>query len=142
MALFYAKTRRRLNEVGKEFQSFNIFIQDNDQFNPIFQDYIKKHYFLNPRYDYYIREFMSNIDNRITKLNEFKAKGDMPNYAIEVHALKSDSKYLGFTKLAELAFNHEMKSKDNDITYINDNYIQLLIEINNIRVTVLKYGQA
>lgn len=36
----------------------------------------------------------------------------MANYAIEVHALKSDSKYFGFTRLAELALDQEMKSKE------------------------------
>ena len=35
----------------------------------------------------------------------------MSNYAILVHSLKSDAKYLGFTKLAELAYNHELKVK-------------------------------
>ena len=47
----------------------------------------------------------------------------MTNYAIEVHSLKSDSKYFGFTKLAELSYNHELKSKDNDIEYATDNFM-------------------
>ena len=39
----------------------------------------------------------------------------MANYAILVHSLKSDSKYLGFTKLAELSYQHEMESKANNV---------------------------
>ena len=38
----------------------------------------------------------------------------MENYAIEVHSLKSDCKYLGFMTLADIAYQHELKSKEND----------------------------
>ena len=63
----------------------------------------------------------------------------MPNYAILVHAMKSDSKYLGFTKLAELSYNHEMKSKENDLDYINSNYDELITEANRIINIVKSY---
>ena len=43
----------------------------------------------------------------------------MANYAILVHSLKSDSKYLGFTTLAELSYNHEMASKAGDAEFVN-----------------------
>ena len=63
----------------------------------------------------------------------------MPNYAILVHAMKSDSKYLGFTKLAELSFNHEMASKGNDKKYVDDNYEELMNEANRIISLIKKY---
>ena len=84
-----------------------------------------------------LKEFYNNINNRINKLNNYK--NDLSNYAIEVHALKSDAKYLGFTKLSELAYNHEMKSKENDSKYINDNYEILINEINRILEIAKKY---
>lgn len=86
-----------------------------------------------------LEEFLNNINERITKLEKFKNEKDMENYAIEVHALKSDSKYLGFKKLAELALNHEMKSKENDIDYIINNYDELMSELNRILEIVKKY---
>ena len=42
----------------------------------------------------------------------------MKNYAIFAHSLKSDAKYFGFTKLAELAYNHEMASKQENIDFV------------------------
>ena len=66
------------------------------------------------------------------KVIEYKNSGDMPNYAILVHSIKSDSKYLGFTHLAELAYNHEMKSKENDVEYVNANFEELENEVNSI----------
>lgn len=83
-------------------------------------------------YNETINEFYSNIKNRLLKLQEFKNNSDMSNYSIEVHALKSDSKYLGFTELANQSFDHEIASKENNIEFINNNFNKLLIEANRI----------
>ena len=71
------------------------------------------------------------------KLN--KIKHDMSNYAIQVHALKSDSKYFGFDKLAEMSYKHEMKSKANDEEYVNSNFESLEREFLRISMIVEKY---
>ncbi len=71
------------------------------------------------------------------KIKELKKKGDMPSYAIEVHALKSDSKYFGFTKLATFAYEHEIRGKENNISYINDNFLLFEQEFERI-ISVIK----
>ena len=71
------------------------------------------------------------------KLN--KIKHDMSNYAIQVHALKSDSKYFGFDKLAEMSYEHEMKSKANDEEYVNSNFESLEREFLRISMIIEKY---
>ena len=68
-----------------------------------------------------------------------KLKHDMPNYAIAVHALKSDSKYFGFDKLAEMSYEHEMKSKANDQEYVDSNFEELEREFIRITMYVEKY---
>ena len=73
-------------------------------------------------YNSTLNDFMKEIYNRLDRIKKFKETSDMANYAIEVHALKSDSKYFGFTRLAELAYNHEMESKKNNMFYIMDHY--------------------
>lgn len=78
------------------------------------------------------KDFLKESETRLKNIEEYKNSGDMPNYAILVHAMKSDSKYLGFTKLAELSYNHEMASKGNDINYVNSNYEELIKEANRI----------
>lgn len=90
-------------------------------------------------YDETLNDFLEESSMRMPRLESAKNNGDMKNYAIDVHALKSDSKYLGFTKLAELAYNHEMKGKENDSNYINDNYDSLINEVNNILKIVREY---
>ena len=83
--------------------------------------------------------FFDGLKERISKISEFKSKSDMNNYAIEVHALKSDCKYLGAMKLADMSYEHELKSKENNINYVNDNFDKLMKEIVNVTSIVKKY---
>lgn len=72
--------------------------------------------------------FITGATLRLKQLASYKENSDMENYAILVHALKSDSKYLGFTKLAELSYEHELKSKEKDAPYIKEHFDELLQE--------------
>ena len=92
-------------------------------------------------YNETLEEFMNNIEERMRKLEKYKEEEKMEEYAIEVHALKSDSKYLGFKELAEIAYNQEMKSKENDIKYIKEKYSILKEEVDRI-VKIIKEYQA
>lgn len=84
-------------------------------------------------------DFLDEIEEKLPRVIEYKNKGDMPNYAILVHSIKSDSKYLGFTSLAEIALEHEMKSKENDINYVNEHFLELENEVKRIIDVAKKY---
>ncbi len=86
-----------------------------------------------------VGEFLLGIAQKIPKLEEYKNAKDMNNYAIYVHSLKSDAKYFGFTKLAELAYNQEMKSKAGDVYYIYDTYDELMNEVDRLSHVVKQY---
>ena len=86
-----------------------------------------------------LNTFVEENKERIPRIEKNKNEGNMKDYSIDVHALKSDSKYLGFKKLAELSYEHELKSKDNDIEYINKHYDELMNEYNRINAVVKKY---
>jgi len=90
-------------------------------------------------YDETASDFLNESETRLKNIEDYKNISDMPNYAILVHAMKSDSKYLGFMKLAELSYNHEMASKANDVNYVNENYDELITEANRIIELVRKY---
>lgn len=83
-------------------------------------------------YNETLEEFLNGVEKKLGDIKKFKEAGDMANYAILVHSLKSDSKYLGFTKLAELSYDHEMKSKENNLDYVYANYDSLMEEANRI----------
>mgnify|MGYP003290659935 CR=1 FL=1 len=90
-------------------------------------------------YNNTLTDFLNEVFNRIERIKKFKEISDMANYAIEVHALKSDSKYFGFTTLAELSYNHEMASKQNNMFYVMDHYDELINEANRIISIVQQY---
>lgn len=92
-------------------------------------------------YNDMLSDWFEESQNKFEQLKLFKLRHDMPNYAVAVHALKSDSKYFGFDKLAELSYNHEMKSKENDQEYVLNNFHELELEffrISNVVETYLK----
>lgn len=88
-------------------------------------------------YDETVADFLESVDNKLEDIKKYKEASDMSNYAILVHSLKSDAKYLGLTTLAEFALNHEMESKNNNINYVYNNYDALAAEANRM-VAVLK----
>lgn len=90
-------------------------------------------------YDETLNEFLDSVDDKVETLNKYKEASDAYNYAIYAHSLKSDARYLGFTKLAELAYNHEMAGKSNDINYIYNNYDSLINEVKRIVKVVCDY---
>lgn len=90
-------------------------------------------------YNETLNDFLNCIDKKMADIKRYKESSDMPNYAILVHSLKSDSKYLGFTKLADFAYEHELKSKENDITYVYKHYDELIQEAVRIINIVKEY---
>ena len=76
-------------------------------------------------YNMTINDFMAEVEDKWNRICEYKANSDMENYAIEVHSLKSDCKYLGFMTLADIAYQHELKSKEKDVTFVNNNFLPL-----------------
>ena len=90
-------------------------------------------------YDETLNDFLAEIDDKLANIKKYKEIGDMANYAILVHSLKSDAKYFGFEKLAELAYDHELKSKANDMYYVTDHYDELMTEANRILNIVKVY---
>ena len=66
----------------------------------------------------YIHDSEENFKDLIKYFNE----NDLENYTILVHKLKSESRYLGLNKIADMALQHETKSKEKDLNYIKDNF--------------------
>ena len=90
-------------------------------------------------YNETLETFLGEIDEKIANIKKYKEVADMANYAILVHSLKSDAKYFGFDKLAELSYQHELESKANNIYYVYDHFDELMNETYRILNIVRKY---
>lgn len=90
-------------------------------------------------YNETIKEFQSSLPEKVDFIKKYFEEKDMPNYAIYVHSLKSDCKYFGFMDLAQLAYDHELKSKANDYAYVSEHYAELMNKTNEIKALVDEY---
>lgn len=90
-------------------------------------------------YNETLQEFKEGLDDKLKLITQYYTTGDMANYAIYVHSLKSDCKYFGFTKLAEMSYEHEMASKANNVSFVQQNYNSLMDEAKNVKNLVNEY---
>lgn len=90
-------------------------------------------------YDETLSDFLDMSNDKINDLNKYQAANDMPNYAIAVHALKSDARYLGFLELGDLAYDSELKAKAGDSDGVNANHPTIMAEVQKMIETASTY---
>ena len=88
-------------------------------------------------YEVTLKDFLQSIDARWENVKKYKESGDLEKYSSELRSIKSDCKYLGFTKLANTCFLHELKSKDGDKEYIAKHFVDLE-DIYNVTLKIMK----
>lgn len=84
-----------------------------------------------------LNDWFKEIDEKWNRI--VSNKENMKEYSVDVHSLKSDSKYFGFTELAKLSLDHELKSKDGDKEYVKKHFDELENEYKRIIDVVSKY---
>ena len=90
-------------------------------------------------YDELLLDFCVTFPQEVNLFNQFKINGDMVNYEIIVHALKSNCRTLGFMTTGEMFYQHELASKQNDINYVNQHYNELINEVNRVYRILTNY---
>lgn len=90
-------------------------------------------------YNETIGELLIGIHSKINQLIKFMNDRDLTNYAITVHSMKSDARYFGFTALGDMAYEHEMKSKAGDYSYITSHINDLIKETNKAILLIQEY---
>lgn len=84
-------------------------------------------------------EFKETLNEKLENLEYYKNESDWNNYGILAHSTKSEAKYLGFMKDAEVFLEHELKGKENDGSFINSNFNNLVSTAKNIQNLLEKY---
>ena len=90
-------------------------------------------------YNENLKEFKDSLKEKLGSLEYYKKAKDCANYAILAHSMKSEAKYLGFKNEAEVFLSHELKGKENDMNYIENNYQTLADTVNKIINLLDKY---
>ncbi len=75
-----------------------------------------------------LKDFYRSSPCLIEKLNNFYESKDLVNYAIEVHSLKGIAKNIGALRLSKLSLEHQLKSQQGDLTYVESHFHELISE--------------
>lgn len=76
--------------------------------------------------------YHSQGEQRNSQIEQLYKEENWKNYAIAVHALKSNSKGIGAEELAEFALSLEMAGKENRVDYILDHHEELIEKHNEL----------
>ena len=79
-------------------------------------------------YEQMLVMFAKEAEGKITNIDASYQEGDIKNYEILVHALKSSSKLLGAVILSDMAKDAEAAAKNQDISYIRENHAELIVK--------------
>lgn len=90
-------------------------------------------------YNETIGEFLVGIHTKINQLIQQMNNKDFVNYSVTVHSMKSDAKTFGFTALADVAYEHELKSKAGDYYYVTTHINDLITETNKAILLLQDY---
>ena len=90
-------------------------------------------------YNEILLDFKNGFINQMNEIKTAYESGDIANYSILVHALKSNCRTLGINTLADMAYEHELKSKANDINYVNANITALFTKANEVLTILTNY---
>lgn len=84
-------------------------------------------------------EFRDSLDEKLENLEFYKSESDWNNYGILAHSMKSEAKYLGFMKDAEVFLEHELKGKEGNGDFINSNFDNLKNTVDKIKNVLNNY---
>ena len=91
-------------------------------------------------YNEMIQDYFKLLPENLKELNNYRVNGDIQNYVILVHAMKSNARSFGFMKLGDIAYNHEMAGKRNDVNYINSNFNELVNNVKEVYSIIVKFN--
>ena len=90
-------------------------------------------------YNLTLEEFFNELQSKLTDLENFKNEGNMDDYAILAHALKTEARYVGCNELGDIAYEHELAGKEKNKELINEKYDELKSEANRVYDVIKRY---
>lgn len=89
-----------------------------------------------------LKRYYTNYGTNKEKLEKLYANGDIENYMIQVHALKSNSKMVGATSLADAFEALEQAAGDGNTSFISENGEKTLLKYSEFVELIKPIGEA
>jgi len=90
-------------------------------------------------YNETFQDYLDGIDEKLVNLKRSKDNEAWHDYGVFAHSIKSDARYLGFTKYAEIFLQHEMAGKEGNQHFIEKEYDNLVKTANLMTSIVKRY---
>lgn len=88
-----------------------------------------------------LKQFYNSIKDRVLKLNDYVIKDDMKSFSCDIHELMADAMHVGLISVSKIALDLEIKSKQNDSSYVKEHFSNLLDKLKENIVIIKKYLQ-
>lgn len=89
-----------------------------------------------------LKRYYTNYESNREKIENLYAEGDMENYMIQVHALKSNSKMVGATSLAGEFEALEHAAREGNSSFIAENEEKVLLNYDRFVELIKPIGEA
>ncbi len=90
-------------------------------------------------YFYILKTFYESVEENAQALNKCADAGDIQNYSIRIHSIKSNCRTIGATKLGDMAEALELSGKNGDTIYVLNNHAAFIAEYNNIKTKLTDF---
>ena len=90
-------------------------------------------------YEMTLEEFYNELQNKLSELKSYKEAGNMDDYAILAHALKTEARYVGCNELGDMAYEHELAGKASNQALVDEKFEELSNEVNRVYDVLKRY---
>ena len=90
-------------------------------------------------YEMTLEEFYNELQNKLSELKSYKETGNMDDYAILAHALKTEARYVGCNELGDMAYEHELAGKASNQALVDEKFEELSNEVNRVYDVLKRY---
>ena len=86
-----------------------------------------------------LETYYGDLRKKLQRIEQAKKEGDIKNFVIDVHGLKSASASIGAMELSELAKELEMAGKKEQLDFIELHYDELVRKANEVEANLKEF---
>ncbi|MBR6228310.1 MAG: response regulator [Eubacterium sp.] len=85
-----------------------------------------------------LESFYDTVDDTIAAIEDTRSRGDIKEYTVRVHGLKSSARLIGANPLSDQALDLEMAGNEEDVEFINSHTGKLIADLKQLADNISK----
>ena len=90
-------------------------------------------------YNLTVKKFLNIVESKTALISQYKTSHNLADYSVELHDLRKKCQKLGMNNISNMLYNHELKSRNGNVKYIDEHFNELLNLINDTVDFLKKY---